>query len=104
MFGGGPFADIATDPELATALRREVVALRLARIREIVRDGAAAGELKPDTDADQLKKLLFGPVYHRLLLTGGERDGTLAERLVDSVLPAYLLGPPGPAPWPTVAR
>ncbi|HEY5181521.1 MAG TPA: TetR/AcrR family transcriptional regulator [Dermatophilaceae bacterium] len=92
----GLVSDIATDPELATAFRREVVALRLARIRQIVQDGAAAGELKPETDADLLHELLFGPVYHRLLLTGGELNTALAERIVDSVLPAYLLQPPLP--------
>lgn len=89
----GLVSDIATDPELAAAFRREVIALRLVRIREIVHDGAAIGELKPETDADLLHELLFGPVYHRLLFTGGGLDETLAERIVDSVLPAYLLGP-----------
>src|ERR687891_424247 len=29
----------------------------------------------------------FGPVNYRLLLTGGELDGQLAERIVDAVLP-----------------
>jgi AcrR family transcriptional regulator len=89
----GLVSDIATDPELAAAFRREVIDLRLTRIRTIVDHGVATGELRADVDAEFLQELLFGPVYHRLLLSGGDLDATLAQRVVDAVLPSYLLRP-----------
>ncbi|NEN04682.1 hypothetical protein G3T36_02250 [Diaminobutyricibacter tongyongensis] len=60
-------------------------------MHEIVQDGAKSGELKPETDVDLLHELLFGPLYHRLLFTGGDLEESLEERIVDCVLPAFLL-------------
>ena len=64
------------------------MALRVSEIRHVLERAIARGELRPDLDVDLIHEMLFGPVYYRLLLSGGELDAGLAERIVDIVLPA----------------
>jgi AcrR family transcriptional regulator len=82
----GLVSDLATDPTLAHAFRERVVALRIKEIHHLIERGAARGDLRPDTDAELLHDLLFGAIYHRLLLSGRPLDQTYAEQVVDSVL------------------
>lgn len=91
----GLVSDLATDEELARAFRERVVAMRIAEVRRLVERGVARGDLRPDADYELAHELLFGPVYYRLLLSGAPLDGSLAERIVDAVLPAFAA--PGPA-------
>jgi AcrR family transcriptional regulator len=84
----GLASDIATDPTLAQAFRDRVVSLRLAELRHLIQRGIDRGELRDDIDARLLHDLLFGPVYHRLLLTGGTLDHALAEQIVDTLIPS----------------
>ena len=65
------------------------MALRVSEVRKIVQRGIKRGELRKDTDVDLLHELLFGPVYYRLLLSGGALDRKLAGRIVDAVLPGF---------------
>ena len=94
----GLVSDLATDPSLAQAFRERVVALRLKEIRHLIARGAERGDLRPDADAELLHDVLFGAVYHRLLLSGRTLDETYAEQVVDSVLggldPKNQPGPP----------
>ncbi len=85
----GLVSDLATEPELARAFRERVVAFRVSELRRLVDRGIERGELRPDTDVELLHELLFGPVYYRLLLSGGTLDNRLAERIVDAVYPAF---------------
>ena len=82
----GLVSDLASDPALAHAFRERVVELRLQEIRQLIARGAERGDLRPDADAELLHDLLFGAVYHRLLLSGRTLDRTYAEQVVDSVL------------------
>ena len=84
----GLVSDLATDPELGRSFREQIVALRVSEIRHVLERAIARGELRPDIDVDLIHEMLFGPVYYRLLLSGGELDAGLAERIVDIVLPA----------------
>src|SRR5436190_1080069 len=84
----GLVSDLATDPELGRSFREQIVALRVSEIRHVLERAIARGELRPDIDVDLIHEMLFGPVYYRLLLSGGELDAGLAERIVDTVLPA----------------
>jgi AcrR family transcriptional regulator len=84
----GLVSDLATDPELARTFRERVVAFRVSELRRLVERGIERGELRPDTDVELLHELLFGPVYYRLLLSGGALDDRLAERIVDAVYPS----------------
>jgi AcrR family transcriptional regulator len=83
----GLVSDFATDPELGKAFREQVVSVRLAEVGRLVDKGIARGDLRPDIDRELVHELLFGPVYYRLLLSGGQLDSGLAERIVDAVLP-----------------
>ncbi len=90
----GLASDIATDPTLSAAFREQVVSLRIRRVADIVQLGIERAELGADTDPAFLQELLFGPVYHRLLLSGGPLEADLGRRIVDAVLPAFVPKPP----------
>jgi AcrR family transcriptional regulator len=84
----GLVSDLATDPQLGRLFRERVVAFRVSEMRRVVERAAKRGELRPGVDVDLVHELLFGPVYYRLLLSGGALDEGLAERIVDAVLPS----------------
>ena len=95
----GLVSDLAADPELARAFRERVVALRVAELQRLIERGIARGDLRPDADYQLVNELLFGPIYYRLLLSGAPLDGTLAERVVSAVLPAFTIAEkPSPRP------
>ena len=54
--------------------------------------GVERGEIRPDADVVLTHELLFGPVYYRLLLSGGKLDSGLASRIVDAVWPSIAAG------------
>lgn len=85
----GLVSELATNPELAKSFRDQVVAARLAEVRRIVDRGIERGDLRADTDSELAHELLFGPVYYRLLLSGGALDKALAPRIVDAFLRAF---------------
>jgi AcrR family transcriptional regulator len=85
----GLVSELATNPELAKSFRDQVVAARLAEVRRTVDRGIERGDLRADTDYELAHELLFGPVYYRLLLSGGTLDGKLAPRIVDAFLRAF---------------
>jgi len=84
----GLVSDLATDPELGRSFRERIVAFRVSEVRRVLERAVERGELRPDVDVDLVHELLFGPVYYRLLLSGGALDKGLAARIVDAVLPA----------------
>jgi AcrR family transcriptional regulator len=85
----GLVSELATNPELAKSFREQVVAARLAEVRRTVDRGIERGDLRADTDYELAHELLFGPVYYRLLLSGGTLDEKLAPRIVDAFLRAF---------------
>ncbi len=84
----GLVSDLATDHELGSAFREQIVAARLAEVRRLVDRGIERGDLRTGIDCVLVHDLLFGPIYYRLLLSGAPLDDRLAERIVDSVLPS----------------
>jgi AcrR family transcriptional regulator len=88
----GLVSDLATDPELGRSFRERIVAFRVSEVRRVLERAVERGELRPDVDVDLVHELLFGPVYYRLLLSGGALDKGLAARIVDAVLPAIRSG------------
>jgi AcrR family transcriptional regulator len=90
----GLVSDLATDPELARAFQGRVVALRLAEVERLLKLGVERGEIRPDADVILTHELLFGPVYYRLLLSGGKLDSGLASRIVDAIWPSIAAGEP----------
>ena len=84
----GLVSDLATDPALGRSFRERIVAFRVSEVRRVLERAVERGELRADVDVDLVHELLFGPVYYRLLLSGGPLDKGLATRIVDAVLPA----------------
>ena len=89
----GLVSDFAENEELGEAFREQIVSLRLAEVRRLIARATERGELRSDLDPVLIHELLFGPVYYRLLLSGGKLDGRLAERIVDAVLPGIVSEP-----------
>jgi AcrR family transcriptional regulator len=85
----GLVSDLATDPALSQPFRERVLAVRLADLDHVIERGVARGELRADADYELLRDLVFAPVYYRLLLSGEPLTTTLAERVVDALLPAF---------------
>jgi AcrR family transcriptional regulator len=79
-------AEISRNPELAEAFRRDLVAPRRAVMEQIVREGMARGDLRPDLDIDLALDAPVGIVMQRLLVLGETVDKASVGRIVDQLL------------------
>ncbi len=77
-------AAAASSDELAATMR-EFWADRLDASRAIVQRAVDRGELSPTTDPNFVIEALIGPLWVRLLLTGGPIDLDLADRAAELV-------------------
>jgi AcrR family transcriptional regulator len=84
----GLVGEIGRNPELASALRTNLIAPRREALKEVFRRAQARGEVHADIDAGLAADLLFGPLYHRLLVTGEPVTPRVADKLGDLVLKA----------------
>jgi AcrR family transcriptional regulator len=85
----GLVSEIATEPKLGRVYREQVVEPRRRQLAPVIERGIARGDLRPDTDLRILHELLLGPLFYRLLLSGGPLDRKLSTRLVDAVLEGF---------------
>ena len=84
----GLVGEIGRNPELASALRANLIAPRREALKEVFRRAQGRGELSGDVDVALAADLLFAPLYHRLLVTGEPVTVRVADRLCDLVLKA----------------
>jgi AcrR family transcriptional regulator len=84
----GLIGEIGRNPELASALRANLIAPRRDALNEVFRRAKARGELHDDLDVGLAADLLFGPLYQRLLVTGEPVTTRVADKLCDLVLKA----------------
>jgi AcrR family transcriptional regulator len=84
----GLVGEIGRNPELASALRANLIAPRRDALNEVFRRAKARGESRDDVDVTLAADLLFGPLYHRLLVTGEPVTPRVADKLCDLVLKA----------------
>ena len=82
-------AAIAQRPELARAVRDGFLAGRRAALGEVLRRGVERGDLRPDLDLELALDVLGGPLFYRLLVTGGPIDEQLAEGVADLILRGF---------------
>ena len=82
-------SQIATDPQLARVYREHVVEPRRAQLRPVIERGIARGDLRPDTDLRLVHELMVGPIFYRLLFSGGPLDRKLSTRLADAILDGF---------------
>jgi AcrR family transcriptional regulator len=82
----GLVADMAHDPELAEAVRRQVLAPRRKSMRDALDRARARGEARGGMDTELLLDLLAAPFYFRTLFGHGRVDRRLTRDVVDHVL------------------
>ena len=76
-------------PELAGAIRKDVVEARREALRAVLARGVARRELRADLDVELALDMLGGALFYRLLVTGGPIDARLADGVADSVLRSF---------------
>ena len=64
---------------------------------EVLRRGVERGDLRPDVDRELVLDVLGGPLFYRLLITGGPLDEQLAEGVTELVLRGFAPDKPGRA-------
>jgi AcrR family transcriptional regulator len=85
----GLASQIATDPDLARVYREQVVEPRREQLRPVIERGIARGDLRPDTDVRLVHELMVGPLFYRLLFSGGPIDRKLSARIADAILDGF---------------
>jgi AcrR family transcriptional regulator len=74
------------DDAVAAVFRRRYLDERRALDKAILERGVARGDIRADVDLELVIDMLYGPVYHRVLLTGLPVDDRFTDGLVDHVL------------------
>jgi AcrR family transcriptional regulator len=85
----GVLAEALQDDDLAEALRERLIRPRIARFEERMRQAQRDGQLAPDADLDVALNLIYGPIYHRLVLHLGMPDAEQLRTLVAHALRAF---------------
>jgi AcrR family transcriptional regulator len=80
---------MAQKPELARAVRDGFLAERRVALRDVLRRGVERGDLRHDLDVELALDVLGGPLFYRLLVTGGPIDEQLAEGVTDVILRGF---------------
>lgn len=90
----GVIALLARDEGFARSFREGFLEERRRALRSVLERAVARGELGRDADLELALDFLGGPLFYRLLVTGGVLD----EGLVRGVVGVLLHGLPGPDP------
>ena len=80
---------MSRDAELARLVREGFLAGRRAALRAVLERGIERGDLRGDLDIDLALDVLGGPLFYRLLITGGPIDEQLAEGVVELILRGF---------------
>ncbi|MDR7273367.1 TetR/AcrR family transcriptional regulator [Catenuloplanes atrovinosus] len=80
------------DDELAVQVRDRLLRPQLDAVKDRLRAGQRAGDVRTGVDLDQAVELIFGPLYHRWLLRTGPLTEEYADGLVDLVMTALRRG------------
>jgi hypothetical protein len=85
---------MSRDMELARAVREGFLAGRRAALRVVLARGVERGDLRDDLDFELALDVLGGPLFYRLLVTGGPIDGELARGVVELILRGFAPADP----------
>ena len=80
---------MARNRKLARAVRDGFLTGRRAALRRVLERGVERGDLRPDLDVELALDVLGGPLFYRLLVTGGPIDDRLAEGVADLILRGF---------------
>jgi AcrR family transcriptional regulator len=79
---------------LARAVREGFLAGRRTALRAVLERGVERGDLRADLDFELALDVLGGPLFYRLLVTGGPIDRELAEGVVELILRGFAPAKP----------
>lgn len=82
----GLLAAMAASEEVGGSMRRHFLEDRRAALATVLHRGIERGEIPPDVDVELVLDFLGGPLFYRILVTGGALDDDLAGGVVDVVL------------------
>jgi AcrR family transcriptional regulator len=80
---------MSRDAELARLVREDFLSRRRAALRTVLVRGIERGDLRGDLDVELALDVLGGPLFYRLLITGGPIDERLAEGVVELILRGF---------------
>jgi AcrR family transcriptional regulator len=80
---------MAERAELAQLVREGFLIRRRSALTEVLDRGVERGDLRPDADLELALDLLGGPLFYRLLITGGPLDDRLAEGVTELILRGF---------------
>ena len=80
---------MSRDDDLARTFRDGFLASRRAALRAVLARGIERGDLRADLDVELALDVLGGPIFYRLLVTGGPIDDQLAEGVTDLLLRGF---------------
>jgi AcrR family transcriptional regulator len=80
---------MSRDRELARVVREGFLARRRAALRAVLDRGIKRGDLRRDLDVELALDVLGGPLFYRLLITGGPIDEQLADGVVDLIVRGF---------------
>ena len=87
---------MSRDAERARQVRERFLTGRRAALRAVLERGIERGDLRQDLDVELALDVLGGPLFYRLLITGGPIDQQLAEGIVELILRGFA-PPPKPS-------
>lgn len=82
----GLLAAMAASEEVGRSVRAHFLEGRREALAMVLRRGMERGELPPDADVELILDFLGGPLFYRILVTGGPLDAGLVHGVVDVVL------------------
>jgi AcrR family transcriptional regulator len=80
---------MSRDAGLATAVRGGFLAGRRSALQAVLERAVDRGDLRPEIDVALALDVLAGPLFYRLLVTGGPIDEQLAAGVVDLILRGF---------------
>jgi hypothetical protein len=92
--------EISRNGELAAIARDRFLTQGRAALRLVFERGIERGDLRCDLDVDFALDILAGPLFYRLLITGGPIDEGLARAVVELIVRGFAPAPrraPGPS-------
>jgi hypothetical protein len=95
---------MSRDAELAAAVRTTFLTRRRAVLRTVLERGMQRGDLRADLDVELALDVLGGPLFYRLLVTGGAIDEQLAEGVADLIVRGFAPLASSPSPQPTAGE
>jgi AcrR family transcriptional regulator len=80
---------ISRDAALARAVREGFLKSRRTALAAVLERGVKRGDLRRDLDLELALDVLAGPLFYRLLITGGPIDNKLADGVTELILRGF---------------